>query len=53
MLVVCEGDLALIIDENSLEGCWPLGRVLRALPGDNGRVRTADARLLGKKVKSA
>ena len=33
---VCEGDLVLVIDENSTRGCWPLGRVLRALPGVMG-----------------
>ena len=41
---VCEGHLALVVDENSPRGCWPLGRVLRALPGDNGRVRPAEVR---------
>ena len=25
---VCEGDLVLVVDENSPRGCWPLGRVL-------------------------
>ena len=25
----------------SPRGCWPLGRVLRALPGDDGRGRAA------------
>ena len=39
---VCEGDLVLVVDENSPRGCWPLGRVLRALPGDDGKVRAAE-----------
>ena len=41
---VCNGDLVLVVDENSPSGCWPLGRVLRALPGDDGRVRAAEVR---------
>ena len=41
---VCEGDLILVVDENSPRGCWPLGRVLRVLPGDDGRVRAAEVR---------
>ena len=39
---VREGDLVLVVDENSPRGCWPLGRVLRVLPGDDGRVRVAE-----------
>ena len=41
---VREGDLVLVVDENSPRGCWPLGRVLRVLPGDDGRVRAAEVR---------
>ena len=41
---VCEGDLVLVVDENFPCGCWSLGRVLRALPGDDGRVRAAEVR---------
>ena len=41
---VCKGDLVLFVDENSPRGCWPLKRVLRALPGDDGRVRAAEVR---------
>jgi len=41
---VSEGDFVLVVDENSPRGCWPLGRVLRALPGDDGRVRAAEVR---------
>ena len=42
---VCEGDLVLFVDENSPRGCWPLGHVIRAFPGDNGRVRAAEIRI--------
>ena len=41
---VCEGDLVLVVDENSPRGCWPLGRVLIALPGDDWRIRAAEVR---------
>ena len=41
---VSEGDLVLVVDENSPRGCWPLGRVTRVLPGDDGRVRAAEVR---------
>ena len=41
---VCEGDLVFVLDENSCRGCWPLGRVLRALPEDDWRVRAAEVR---------
>ena len=41
---VCEGELVLVVDENSPRGFWPLGRVLTALPGDDGRVRAAEVR---------
>ena len=41
---VCERDLILVVDEDSPRGRWPLGRVLRALLGDDGRVRAADVR---------
>ena len=43
-LNVCEGDLVLFVDGNSPRGCWPLGRVLRALPGIDGKVRAAEVR---------
>ena len=43
--IVCEGDLVLVVNENSSpRGCWQLGRVLRALHGDDVRVRTAEVR---------
>ena len=44
MLNVCEGDLVLVIGENSPRGCWPLEHVLRAFPGDDRRVRSAKVR---------
>ncbi|KAK3748899.1 hypothetical protein QZH41_002890 [Actinostola sp. cb2023] len=41
---VAKGDLVLIVDENAARGRWPLGRVVRPLPGDDGRVRAAEVR---------
>ena len=41
---VREGDLVLVVDEKSPRGCWPLARVLRVFPGDDGRVRAAEVR---------
>ena len=38
------GDLVLVVDENSPRGRWPLGRITRVLPGDDGRVRAAEVR---------
>ena len=38
------GDLELVVDENSLCGRWPLGRITQVLPGDDGRVRAAEVR---------
>ena len=38
------GDLVLVVDENSPRGSWPLRRVTRVLPGDDGRVRAAEVR---------
>jgi hypothetical protein len=34
-----EGDVVLIIDHNAPRGQWPLARVLKAIPGVDGRVR--------------
>ena len=36
-----ENDVVLVVDQNSPRGIWPLARVVRALPGPDGRVRTA------------
>ena len=41
---VCEGDLALVVYNKSPRGCWPLARVVRVFPGDDGRVRAAEVR---------
>ena len=41
---VSEGDLVLVVNENSPRGCWPLGCVTRLLPGDDARVRAAEVR---------
>ena len=38
---VCDGDLVLVVDDNSSRGCWPLG----SLPGDDRRGRAAEVRI--------
>jgi len=38
------GDLVIVVDNNSPRGQWPLGRVLRLLPGKDGVVRTAEVK---------
>ena len=38
------GDLILVAEENVPRGHWPLGRVLRTFPGDDGRVRVAEVK---------
>ena len=35
-----EGNLVLVLDENSPGGHWPMGRISRPLPGKDGVVRT-------------
>ena len=35
------GDLVLIVDNNTPRGHWPLGLVLKTMPGSDGIVRTA------------
>ena len=34
-----EGDVVLIIDESSPREHWPMGKVVRSLPGPDGIVR--------------
>jgi len=36
------GDLALVVDDNSLRGRWLLGRVVKTFPGHDHRVRVAE-----------
>ena len=38
------GQLLLVVDENSPRSRWPLGRITRVVPGDDGRVRAAEVR---------
>ena len=35
------GDVVIIVDDNSPRGKWPLGRVVRVMPGPDGIIRTA------------
>ncbi|XP_041969962.1 uncharacterized protein LOC121726601 [Aricia agestis] len=37
-----EGDVVLIVDPTLPRGLWPLAKVLRTYPGQDGRVRVAD-----------
>ena len=41
---LAEGDLVLVADNSTPRGRWPLGRVVKVLPGDDGRVRAAQLR---------
>ena len=36
------GDLVLVVEPNVSRGMWPTGRVLRTIPGHDGRVRSAE-----------
>ena len=42
-----------IVDENSPRECWPLTRVLKALPGDDGRVRASEVRTKSDTLNSS
>ena len=39
-----EGDLVLVHDDNTKRGMWPLARVTKVMPGNDGVVRTVDVR---------
>ena len=39
-----EGDLVLVHDEETKRGQWPLARVVKAIPSDDGVVRVAEVR---------
>ncbi|XP_052747990.1 uncharacterized protein LOC128200047 [Galleria mellonella] len=41
-LKVCEGDVVLIADSTLPRGLWPLGRIVKVYPGQDGVVRVAD-----------
>ena len=41
---MAEGDLELGVESSTPSGRWPLGRIERVFPGDNGVVRTAQVR---------
>ena len=38
------GDLVLIVEDDEPRGRWPLARVVRALPGADGRIRAAEVK---------
>ncbi|XP_052901587.1 uncharacterized protein LOC128309254 [Anopheles moucheti] len=40
-----EGDVVLIVDETLPRGCWPKGRVIRAIQSKDGAVRRVHVRL--------
>ena len=44
------GDLVLLVEEDVPRGRWPLGRVMRVMPGPDGRVRSARVRVSGGEV---
>lgn len=35
------GDLVLVADKKSTRGTWPVGRITKVMPGQDGVVRTA------------
>ena len=41
------GDLVLMAESNLSRGSWPLARVIRVFPGEDGRVRSAELRTSG------
>lgn len=36
------GDVALVAENNTPRGRWPLARVVKVFPGSDGRVRTVE-----------
>ena len=48
------GDLVLLVEDNLPRGVWPLGRVIRTIPGADGRVRAAEVKTAtGQKTRPA
>ena len=41
------GDLVLMAESNLTRGSWPLARIVRVFPGEDGRVRSAELRTSG------
>ena len=41
------GDLVLIVEDDEPRGHWPLARVVRPIPGADGRVRAAEVKTAG------
>uniref|UniRef100_A0A5S6R310 Integrase catalytic domain-containing protein n=1 Tax=Trichuris muris TaxID=70415 RepID=A0A5S6R310_TRIMR len=46
-----EGDVVLIVDVNNPRGVWPLRRVTRTYPGQDGIVRVVDVSSSGKTLR--
>ena len=38
------GDLVIVVQDNAPRSSWTLGRVVRPVPGTDGRVRAAEVR---------
>ena len=48
------GDLVLVAEDNVPRGLWTMGRVIRTIPGADGRVRAAEIRTAsGRKTRPA
>ena len=45
------GDVVLLRDKQEHRNYWPMGLVVRAEPSDDGLVRTAEVRTVGKNGK--
>ncbi|CAM1308924.1 Uncharacterised protein r2_g1909 [Pycnogonum litorale] len=41
-------DVVLLCDPSQPRGTWPLGRILRVMPGQDGRIRVAEVLSSGK-----
>ena len=47
-----EGDIVLIQDSNAIRGHWKMGKVLKAYPGIDGKVRSVDVQYKANNVMS-
>ena len=44
------GDIVLLVDEDVKRNKWPMGRVVKVSPGDDGLVRKVDAKTSGSDI---
>ena len=44
-----EGDVVIVMSPDTLRGQWPLGRITKVYPGQDGKVRVVDVQV-GKSV---